>query len=65
MIIAGPTSSEDETTALADQGFYLSRVSETYAEFDRDQFAAALDDWGWYGPDERRPAWYTGTAWSS
>lgn len=24
-----------------------------------------LDDWGWFGPLENRPAWYTGTPWGA
>jgi hypothetical protein len=46
-------------------GLYLSRVSDDYAVFDADLSKATLDDWGWFGPPERCPAWYTGTAWTA
>jgi hypothetical protein len=64
MVISGLTSSaEDDAAAASEAGLYLSRVSDAYAEFDRSQFQAALDDWGWYGPAEKRSGWYTGAAW--
>jgi hypothetical protein len=63
MVITGLPSTEEEAVTASDAGLYLSRVSDVYAEFDRSQFQAALDDWGWYGPAEKRPGWYAGTAW--
>jgi hypothetical protein len=44
--------------------FYYSILnSEAYSEFDRDDFIATLDDWGYFGPPERKPVWYTGKYW--
>jgi hypothetical protein len=37
----------------------VSLLSDSYAEFDRDHFIDALNDWGWYG-DELPPDWYSG-----
>jgi hypothetical protein len=63
MVITGLASTEAEAVAASRAGLYLSRASDVYAEFDRSQFQAALDDWGWYGPDDKCPGWYAGTAW--
>jgi hypothetical protein len=42
---------------------YVSGLGDSYREFEPDWFRETLDDWGWYGPRSRRPAWYTGKAW--
>ena len=38
-------------------------LGDGYREFEPDYFRETLDDWGWYGPMSRRPAWYTGKPW--
>jgi hypothetical protein len=43
--------------------YFLSRLSETYRRYDRQLFAATLDDWGWFGQG-RPPVWFTGKPWS-
>ncbi|KRC65109.1 hypothetical protein ASE12_10250 [Aeromicrobium sp. Root236] len=44
-------------------GFFVSQVDpESYAVFDRSLFVDTLNDWGWFGTDER-PDWYTGESW--
>jgi hypothetical protein len=66
MVIARlSTVTEAQASVAAKAGWYLSRVSDEYADFDGSRFQAALDDWGWFGPDESRPDWYTGTAWTN
>jgi hypothetical protein len=42
---------------------YVSGLGDSYREFEPDWFRETLDDWGWYGPTSRRPAWYTGKPW--
>ncbi|MCP3930771.1 MAG: hypothetical protein GY705_16915, partial [Bacteroidetes bacterium] len=34
--------------------------SNNYNRYNRDQFIDTLEDWGWYGDETKRPAWYTG-----
>jgi hypothetical protein len=48
----------------ATQGFYSSNLSPSYRHYERQHFIATLNDWGWYGPEGLRPAWYTGKSWS-
>jgi hypothetical protein len=66
MVIA-PLKSTAEGVAdgAAEAGLYLSHVSEAYASVDLDLFRATLNDWGWYGSDTSRPAWYSGKSWTS
>ena len=45
-------------------GFGYSCLSERYANYDRDEFIAALDDWQWTPRDRQPPSWYSGTPWS-
>jgi len=45
-------------------GHFRSRLHESYRTFDAGLFRDTLDDWGWFGPLDRRPAWYTGNPWS-
>ncbi|MEI6788557.1 MAG: hypothetical protein WCL49_08775 [bacterium] len=47
------------------EGFSFSCLSESYAEFDRQRFIDALNDWGWTGSDKQAPNWYTGEPWTS
>ena len=42
------------------EGFSFSCLYETYADFDRQRFIDALNDWGWTGPENQTPDWYTG-----
>jgi hypothetical protein len=41
------------------QGFYWSKLSPSYATYDRSLFEHTLNDWGWAGT-EPPPPWYTG-----
>jgi hypothetical protein len=66
MVIAPLKSpAEGNADGVAEAGLYLSRVSEAYASDDLDLFRATLNDWGWYGSDASRPAWYSGKSWTS
>jgi phosphoglycolate phosphatase-like HAD superfamily hydrolase len=46
------------------KGFYCSNLAPSYRNYQRQHFIDTLNDWGWFGPPERRPAWYTGKSWS-
>jgi hypothetical protein len=56
------TVTDQHVPIAAGAGWYLSRVSDEYAEFDGSRLQAALDDWGWFGSDGSRRDWHTGTA---
>jgi hypothetical protein len=43
---------------------FVSAVAASYATYERDLFVDTLNDWGFFGPPELRPSWYTGAAWS-
>ena len=45
-------------------GYYLSFLHPgSYRHYSSEKFIATLDDWGWCGPTEERPAWYSGKPW--
>jgi hypothetical protein len=46
------------------QGYYCSNLATSYRLYERKHFIDTLNDWGWYGPMELRPSWYTGASWS-
>src|SRR5262245_8188932 len=39
---------------------FVSLLADGYRRFEPELFRETLDDWGWFGPDESRPDWYTG-----
>jgi hypothetical protein len=43
---------------------FVSQLAVSYRTFDEELFRETLDDWGWFGPVDRHPAWYTGKPWS-
>ena len=45
-------------------GYFYSLVSESYERFDEEHFRGTLNDWGFFGPSDSRPNWYTGKKWS-
>lgn len=45
-------------------GYYSSNLGPSYRTYDRQLFIDTLDDWGWFGDQEKKPAWYTGKPWS-
>ena len=49
--------------ALKEMGYFASVLFESYGHFDERLFAETLDDWGFFGTEKDRPAWYTGRAW--
>ena len=59
-------SMEDEARGKRAAGAaqFVSHLGPDYRRFDDELFRETLDDWGWYGPDSERPAWYTGELWS-
>ena len=48
----------------AAQGYYSSNLTPSYRSYQRQHFIDTLNDWGWFGPQELRPDWYTGKSWS-
>jgi len=50
--------------AASEAGYYCSFLAPVYEQFDRDLFVSTLDDWGWFGDEEDKPAWYSGMPWS-
>jgi hypothetical protein len=45
-------------------GYYCSNLAPSYRSYKRQHFIDTLNDWGWFGPMELRPDWYTGKPWS-
>ncbi|MGE0534198.1 MAG: hypothetical protein AB7O68_04440 [Pirellulales bacterium] len=57
---------EDLLAELAtNEGYYYSSLSQRYSQATVQAIQDTLNDWGWFGPEELRPDWYTGEPWSS
>lgn len=58
-IIVSQHDEDPDADIVGDQlGYYTSALNPLYYEtYDRDIFMAALRDWGWHGPPEKRPPW--------
>src|SRR4051794_24203988 len=48
----------------ANRGYYCTTLADSSRRYDRQYFIDTLNDWGWFGPLELQPSWYTGKAWS-
>jgi hypothetical protein len=43
-------------------GYYCSALNPlSYSKYNREIFVETLNDWGWYGDEDRKPTWYSGT----
>ena len=51
--------------ALDEMGYFTSLLFASHERFDERHFAETLDDWGFFGPESDRPAWYTGRSWGA
>ena len=64
MIIAAldPQSSIDQRIVQFSRqnGLFYSFVSLNYGNYERPKFIEALEDWGYYGPQDKCPAWFNG-----
>jgi hypothetical protein len=59
------TGNAAQADLLSGLGFFVSAIDvEQYSEYDRTSFADTLNDWGWFGPRDQAPSWYTGKPWS-
>lgn len=45
-------------------GVYCSSLNAD-AETSEESVQETLNDWGYYGPPDRKPGWYTGAAWGT
>jgi hypothetical protein len=51
---------DDESNDADADGPYRSRLNpEVYGTYDRGLWIETLQDWGWFGPRELRPDWYS------
>jgi hypothetical protein len=58
LVVSQYDEDPDADVAGAELGYYTSALSPFYYEkYDRDVFVETLVDWGWYGPDDKRPDW--------
>jgi hypothetical protein len=62
--VAVALADDERFRLLAGTRHIVSRLADHYRGFERKLFQATLDDWGWFGPTARRPAWFTGKPWS-
>ena len=58
-----PLDADDRAGLAARTEHFVSRLAGSYRTFDAQLFRDTLDDWGWYGSEAERPAWYSGKPW--
>lgn len=63
LIDAEQREREALNTWARSRGVHCSWLSLSYAAYDRDLFAATLDDWRWFGSGDT-PGWYTDLPWA-
>jgi hypothetical protein len=61
-MILAPQSSAEARSLAEEHGYFVSVVSASYENFDRELFVDTLNDWQWFGPGDP-PEWYTGKPW--
>ena len=59
VLLFGNTLDCDEHRVARANGYYFSALNGN-AETSENDVRATLDDWGYFGPDDTRPAWHTG-----
>jgi hypothetical protein len=62
--IALTLDAKDRSARAATTEYFVSRLAPSYRTFDVQLFRDTLNDWGWFGSERQRPAWYTGKPWS-
>jgi hypothetical protein len=67
LIILWKSVDEEELRIAAKgAGFFWSAFNvEAHETYDRKHFIATLDDLGWFGPPDEKPAWYSGQYWGA
>ena len=63
-VIAAMRQPSSLGTVAADDDYFFSQLSGSYARYDRQLFVDTLDDWQFFGPASERPAWYSGKSWT-
>lgn len=58
------TGLDGPTSGSSGEGYYWSRLGDSYSGYDRQLFIDTLNDWGWFGDERLKPTWYTGKPWS-
>jgi hypothetical protein len=60
-LVTSLDNDEVDAGVTDDTGYNWSALNtSTYATYDRETFIEALEDWGWSGPPDKKPGWYTG-----
>ncbi len=64
MVVAAIVADGGLHAAANRAGLYSSSVnSEVYDKYEREHFIDTLNDWGFYGPGEKRPPWLKPSSW--
>jgi hypothetical protein len=64
MVVAAMTFDSGMEEAAAKTGYYVSSVNvDAYDKYDREHYIDTLNDWGFYGPGEKRPRWQKPSSW--
>jgi hypothetical protein len=63
-LIGIPDDLETLRIIADEQGYFYSRLYESYETYQRQLFIDTLNDWRWFGDESNKPAWYTGKPWT-
>ncbi len=63
IVLDGKTLDCQEYQVARSAGYYFSALNGS-AEISEADVRETLNDWGFFGEDTLRPAWYTGKSWS-
>ena len=55
--------SNRECEELQGMGYFYSLLFESFRDFDEQLFKDTLNDWGFFGNEQERPNWYSGSPW--
>ena len=57
------TAPDQDRSVAETQGLWCSSPGSTYTTYNRAEWVAMLNDWGWFGEADGPPDWYTGQQW--
>ena len=64
MVVAAIDLDSGLGVAADKAGYYMSSVNvDAYGTYEREHYVDTLNDWGFYGPEGKRPSWLKPSSW--
>jgi hypothetical protein len=57
LMAAGHGEGDLPRLVARDAGLQYAELHSSHARYDAEEFRAALQEWGWYGPEDTAPGW--------